>query len=214
VCRDCGGKKRYTDQYGFTHPGCRLCSSSGVVKLQFIETTIDAACLVWFSPTGYRHSTSHFGAWREWPEQPAPNDWTPNQKGKDLTVDQTAESLMVIERYFPDRPKLRHIEWDYDYASVDDFSTYSLHVGRTDPECCVLCERRSDLIYGGHGCRAGRITWSAVVCNACRALYSEGVEIFRRCEARLPMDLITPHVAQWIKTHPVPPIRDKHDQPL
>ena len=199
VCRDCGGKKRYTDQFGYTHDGCRLCSSSGIVKLRFIETTIECAGIRWHSPTGYRHDTAHFGEWQTWSEEPVADGWMPNQKGKDLTPDETATSLMAVESYFSARPRLRTVYWDYACEPVDDFTNYRLHLGRTDPERCCLCGRSEELLTFGIGCSVGRIEWTAIACKTCQALWP-GVEIHRRCEVNVPQELLTLAVREWIRT--------------
>lgn len=199
VCRDCGGRKRYTDQYGYTHDGCRLCSSSGCVKLRFVETTIECASIRWHSPTEYRHDTKYFGDWRTWPEERVSDDWMPNQKGRDLTPDEAATSLMAVEVYFPTRPGKRTVYWDFACEPVDDFTHYKLHLGKTDPERCCLCLRCEALSTCGIGCSVGRIEWTAVVCKTCQALWP-GVEIFRRCEVNVPQELLTPAVREWIRT--------------
>ncbi len=207
MCRDCQGKKRYTDQYGFTHDHCNLCSSTGSVKLRFISTVIEAAGIRWYSPTGWRYPTSHFPSdWEKWPEQ-SPGDWTPNQPGNELTPDEAAESLIAVETFFPERPRARYVSYDY-YAGgeIDDFATYGLHIGETMPGICCLCINAPPLNYG-FCCNQGRLHWTAHVCGDCRDLWPEAA-VLKRCSLNVPNELLTPHVIVWRDTHPSSPPRN------
>jgi hypothetical protein len=206
TCRDCGGTKRYTDHNGYTHAGCRLCSSTGKVHLRFIDTTIRAYS--WLSPVGgWRDRDTHFGKWQEWPELPLPDDWKPNLPGRDMTASEIAVSMMAIEDLFPARPSQRWVSFDswYDDGTyTDDFATYAINVGRQPETGCMLCYQ--PIADEANRCRCtlsnGRIQWTATICDGCYVYHGE--DRWERVKATGCSELLTPEIVEWIKRHPEP----------
>ena len=218
-CRDCGGTGRYCDCNGYTHDHCYRCHNSGKVSLGFVETviSIDAvgalapsadlfgkASIVWHTPID---RAGAFAADRhDWPVDEC-GDWSPHQKGKDLTPDELACHLMLVEASFRRRPQVVY----HDFGHEDPYAEYSIRIGETDPSECALCAGANDAIkHGGYGARSGRIVWTAYACEQCRHVYSRhgSTYIFHLLSKRVPTHLITPAIRQWIDTHPAPPKRE------
>lgn len=193
-CNRCGGSGRYTDQYGYTHDGCRHCSSSGTAHLRFVETALPGA--LWLTPE--REAWSFMG-WREIEELPQTTEnWQVNQVGKDLTPPEVADHLNEIEAFFPKRPPAQQGE----YGSFDIYGTYRLWVGETSPASCFLCRQHMEEPYGGHAIVTGRLHWNARICRACDAQY-KGADVFSALSVRMPSEFITPEISRWIERHPV-----------
>lgn len=198
TCRDCGGSRRYTDWSGYTHPHCRRCSSTGSVRLEFIETEI----------AGVRWHTPRESAWPafwslsefDFTRAPQALDWHPHADGIDLQLDDAIASLLVLERSDLEKPGRRWQGAEDWGGYVDDFAEYTIRIGRTDERACSLCGGAADP-GGWFGATLGRVEWTANACKVCSSLW--GPIIFQKLkDAGPPHALITPNVAEWISTHP------------
>lgn len=214
TCRDCNGKKRYTDQYGFEHSGCRACLSTGIATLRFVETSIELAGekFDWHSPYDYR---SNFACRvvREMDEAVRNSyvlvrggeDWQPNQRGRDLTVDDAAKYLLALESEHASNPARTYrsgYDWEFGRAALD-YDDYSLDLGRVSTGKCRLCEKEiSDPQVGWYHVCDRRIRWIAQACNRCRDKYRDR-SVFEKLSysKHFPTELITPNVALWIQKH-------------
>jgi hypothetical protein len=206
-CIDCNGKGRYTDYNGYTHPHCRKCYSTGSVKLQFIESTIAAASIVWHSPERDCYDFLPIG-WLEWPEESA-GDWAPHQPGKDLTADELAKHLLEVEGFFPNKP--RRYFWDDYYGGGSyyyPFEDYEIYVGDSCDLGCVICGNQENVRQGGYGVHTRRLSWTAHICEPCHVRYEkswgkESTYIFRVLAEHFPEVWWTPALRQWDEMHPV-----------
>lgn len=94
-CRDCDGTGRYVDDYGYKHDRCWKCSSTGWVRLKFIETLVDIRWKVvrWHTPVEHYPINEHKDE-----EHYSYHDtrWQPNQPGKDLAPWEVAKYLNVL----------------------------------------------------------------------------------------------------------------------
>lgn len=206
-CIDCNGTRRYTDYNGYTHPHCRKCYSTGSVKLQFIESTIAPASIVWHSPE--RDSFDFLpSGWREWPEESA-GDWAPHQPGKDLTADELAKHLLEVEEFFPNRPPRYYSEYDYGCGSYYyPFEDYTIYVGDSVELGCVMCGHQEQMCKFGHGVATRRLSWTAHICDPCNARYERSwgkhsARIFQILAGHFPEAWWTPALHLWDEMHPV-----------
>jgi hypothetical protein len=116
-----------------------------------------------------------------------------------LTPSQVAEHLNAIEAFFPKRPE----PYWHEYGQSDPYAIYTIWIGATPSERCHLCATSiEDRIYGGHVVRTGRVMWNARICKACD---TKDARIFLELSVRMPPDLVTPQIAEWIARHPVQP---------
>lgn len=173
TCRDCGGAKVYTDSYGHTWPHCRKCNSTGKHRLTFLVSKIG----------GYTWHTPWDKAWAlrtpdgMYERAELSTDWEPNQKGIDLTVEQVAAHLNVLEPLLLHRAGSRWIRYDYDFSGdCAKNDRYKLDLGRGPHRCefCGLYPNPETASGGGswHGCSRDWITWSAWACDPCKSLYA------------------------------------------
>lgn len=201
-CRDCGGSGKYVDSYGEKWPHCRRCSSSGRVKLRFIESTLDG--FIWHTPVDHAYSFMIERTW-EMPEHPAV-DWHVHQVGRDLDIDTVADHLLAVEAHFP-RKTPRY--YAYDGCEFDPHNTYTLYAGESDPSTCVLCTGamiESEGKYPHRLCvSTGRVQWSTTICDACytAANATSAANVFKAAAARFPESLWTPALRHWAACHPV-----------
>lgn len=213
-CIDCGGKGRYTDYNGYTHPHCRKCSSSGKAKLLFIESTIATTletpfqqCITWHSPERDCWDFLPVG-WREWPEQSA-GDWAPHQKGKDLTADALAKHLLEVEAFFPNQP--RPYYWDDNDGcgtTYYPFEDYTIYVGDSRDLGCLLCANTDGLREWGYGVQTRRLSWTAHICEACDTRHEKSwgktsTRIYAALANHFPEVWWTPALRTWDEMHPV-----------
>lgn len=208
-CIDCGGRGRYTDYNGHTHPHCRKCGSTGSVKLSFIESTIAMVSIVWHSPERECWDFLPLG-WREWPEESA-GDWAPHRPGKDLTADEQAKHLLEVESFFPNTPQ--RFYWE-DYYSCGSgtyfypFEDYTIYVGDSMDLGCAMCGRQDQMRPCGYGVTTRRLSWTAHVCEPCRSRYEKSWGknsgyIFKVLADHFPEAWWTPSLRQWDEMHPV-----------
>jgi hypothetical protein len=173
TCRDCGGSGRYTDSYGERFPHCRKCDNTGKHRLTFLVSTISE--YTWHTPWDktwglstpddmYRFATLS-------------TDWEPNQKGVDLTTEQVAAHLNVLEPLLFDKAGSRSI-WSYrdEYHNEAKNNRYKIDLGR-GPERCEFCgcTPNPETASGGgswHGCTRDWVTWSAWACDVCKSLFA------------------------------------------
>lgn len=172
TCRDCGGCGRYTDSYGYEWPHCRKCSSTGKHRLTFLVSKIGG--YTWHTPWDKVNIPTPEGMYQF---AELSTDWEPNQKGIDLTVEQVAAHLNVLEPLLLHRAGSRWISWNYGEDGGDARNDrYKLDLGR-GPHRCEFCGREPNpqTASGGgswHGCSRDWITWSAWACDPCKALYA------------------------------------------
>lgn len=206
TCRDCGGSKRYTDSMGYEHPHCRKCSSTGMVRLEFLDTCVD----------GFRWHTPRERTWSLrlpedlWKSASLSCDWEPNAKGRDLEPWEVAGCLNVLEKEMPNVPNGHSTGNDWDGFGWKNHKQYRLYVGQ-QPEACEFCGRFD--AHRFHPCR-GSIEWTAFACDACRGMFAtanvwsdiehkyvpsggNGKSIFD--EFKMPMQLLThPEILKWL----------------
>ncbi len=195
TCRDCRGSKRYTNSLGHTYDWCRKCDSTGTVTLRFLVTTIH----------GFTWHTPERETWRIrlnlpedfWQRSELSVDWEPNQKGIDLTTDQVAQWLNVLEAEYPNVPTGHMGHWDDDDDYLDH-KKYRLYLGKTR-EVCAFCNGERDEVVGSyyHVMRP-LVEWSAWCCDTCRVLRKAFVgSIFDLFP--IPVDLIQfPEITKWL----------------
>lgn len=198
-CRDCGGSGKYEDRYGYTHDHCFACCNTGTARLEFIETMI-ADRLRWHTPLQK--------AWNYVPgyssmEVEEVTDWQPNEgTGLELEADEAARLLNLVEGALAKGnkyPRGSLYDGGYSYGEADDFNSYTLWIGETSKDSCVLCggtcERYS------HGVAFGRLQWSANACSDCRQKFSNG-GIWPELKRRIPQELLNqPNVREWARRH-------------
>lgn len=206
-CRQCHGTGDYDDSMGYHWHHCRACDSTGRVSLRFLETTIGGR-FRWHTPSmrvpwevSDRISPpnpDNLPRLRYWWEDAQPvDDWTPNQPGKDLTIEEHAELLCIAETTFIDRPRTsyRVRGWDDD-ARVDAPFNYRLYVGEL-PRVCFRCGSQ-DVPVGG--CRTSRctISWNVHACKACEADLGSAIwDAFPYPDALLA----PPSIQRWREMH-------------
>lgn len=176
-CRDCGATGKYIDQYGRNHGHCWKCDSTGTVRLDFLETTIE----------GFKWHTPRDKTWRingitneDWVAAPCvTEDWKPNAKGRDMEPWEVAECLNICEVSLPN-PGTRMIWEGRDYCGDSDNGKYKLFVGRSE-QVCEFCKRpavqkgdKPGLMDGSmHHVSRGNIEWSAWACESCQGLFAK-----------------------------------------
>lgn len=195
-CRDCGGSGCYTDYNGYTHDHCWACSSSGDVKLRFVESMIYGS-YVWHTPI--RDAYTFLSRAHELPEHPV-DDWTVHQKGNDLTPSRVAAAMNAIEDVITRRPTWRG-NWGQARTLHD---SYTLWVGETSRDVCLICGSTKAAPHYGHIVRTGRLHWSGAACRVCVDA-SKGGEIFDVLAGLMPQAFLTPEVRAWVERHPSPP---------
>jgi hypothetical protein len=198
TCIDCGGKRRYTDQNGYTHDHCWKCGSTGTVKLKFIESTLTAG-FIWHTPD--KEAWSIFGR-QLWDVEHEAGDWLPNQKGRDLAPDDVATHLMAVEDFFHERPQPYHSRDEWDYTTYRPHETYTLWAGDADRTLCGLCGTRENMRQHGFIVRTGRLHWRAALCMGCEQLHNADAKYFELLGQRMPESLLTPAVRRWAELHP------------
>lgn len=184
-CRSCNGTGVFTHEYCYgseadTSP-CRTCSRSGVVRLDFVETRIWLeAPICWHSP---RHS---------FPLSPYvlgvetnPGEWTPNQPGREMTPDEAARDLLLIDEQWPVS------RW---VSFHDRF--YELYIGES-VETCAHCG--VGILPGDHRCGSHRsnVGFTFAACDRCRkAMTTEAL-----FNVQVPQQLIDtqPNVQAWMR---------------
>lgn len=162
-CRGCGGTGRYVDSCGYEFDHCYDCHNTGRVTLYFIET--EFGCGVrWHTPREKFPYGLFPSDWRYDDEAFEETNWTPNQPGKDLTLEEVCRRLNIVETYFTERPKPHHWTADWGSGTRDD-AKYMLHVGETDSRKCAFCDRTPK---PHRWCaRRGRFGWHDHCCEEC-----------------------------------------------
>lgn len=191
-CRDCGGSRCYTDMNGYTHDHCWKCSSTGRVTLRFIESTIRGTT-VWHTPITdaytFIRDTSEM---KEYPVL----DWKVHMPGIDMTPSEVATALCDVEMVFTTRP--RDI---YDYHTRSLHDTYTIWIGETPRDSCLICGNTRGAPHCCHILRTGRLHWGGSVCKKCREV-DDGSELRDALARLLPDSLITPAIRVWVERHP------------
>lgn len=204
-CRDCGGSGRYTDGNGYTHDHCWDCANKGRVKLRFIESTLPGP-ITWHSPERDSWSFTRLST-AEMTEH-AVADWTVHQKGNDLTPAQVAANMNAIEAVFTNRPRDA-----YNYQERSLHHTYTIYVGCSESDVCLICGGPSDRKYRGHLVRTGRLHWHGTACKKCDE-QAHGAEIFETLSRLMPAEFLTPEVRAWAERHPAPPEKKLEPSPV
>lgn len=195
TCRDCGGSRRYTDSYGYTHDHCWLCGSTGSVGLRFVESTLPGG-IIWNTPErdDFRRGVGQEVATRV--ETPIVH-----QVGKDLTPSEVAANMNAIESVITVQPPRVTEYYGTDYLP---HHTYQLWIGESSRDTCLICGSHEGAPFHGYGARTGRLCWTGSVCLKCQA-QANGVEIFDVLARLLPAELLTPEITEWAARHPAPP---------
>lgn len=207
-CRDCGGTGRYDADGHGERDHCWACGNTGTAKLRFYETRFLELSLRWHTP---RDRFPWLGIDNPAAPEP-PGDWSPNQRGKDLTPSEAAELLLIAEGWYRQYgPHRRSI------ANEENLQ-YKLYVGNEPEDRCSLCdgprEFRLDYPEWREGSNLmvtrGRIAWTAHTCNACDAKQWATSSVWdgtryvpngpcRFAACPLPASLITPQIRRWIE---------------
>lgn len=169
-CHDCGGTGRYyhhgSDR---TFPHCYKCNSTGMARLEFIETEIqvgqtDASMIRWHTPVREWWNIREVPKTEQLPEsQPTP--WEPNQEGKCMEPYEVAQCFNEAETFFKERPAPYTGDW-YCSGYYYDFD-YSLYLGESDPKYCDLCGKETNGEPRRHGCHRDLMAWTAIACVEC-----------------------------------------------
>jgi hypothetical protein len=204
-CRDCSGTGQF---YHFnsdtTFDHCYRCANSGKLILYFVETRIATSSDLWCWPSWTWHTPEDQWPreWRDWlpNEFPRPTGLTTDAPGKDLTPSQVAAHLNTAEEFFPQRPPLRAIHFEYQTEHRDDFD-YCLWVGRLNRHC-VFCGAENAPVkddeksYGSHHLRRGKVEWGAYACPDCK----NKEDVWNRFP--LPQSLLRDEAVQtWMQRH-------------
>ncbi len=185
-CRDCGGSGKYVDSYGAKFDHCWRCSNTGFVRLEFVESQV-AEGIVWHSPRAKAWDLPIAGT-RNFVEV----DWDVNKPGRDLTPDEAARHLLVIDEAWPPRYRNLH-KHCWEYCECTDI--YSLYIGEWK-EYCAHC-RAPEPKHRFHK-RAGRVECTLLACEECYAA-KRGLDLF---EAAIPLEMYQPpNVMAWINVN-------------
>ena len=188
TCRGCRGTGKYTDSYGEKWPHCRACGSTGRVALLFVQTVIVEAGLTWHTPWMkfyirglHKHPPHDLNRLLF-------DEWSVNQKGREMTPDEVARDLNTVETFWTNRPSEYHTDWG---GPFDDFK-YAIFVGET-PQKCSLCGDASEPY--GYRVRRGFVEWTDHACKSC------GNPSSRTAFDRFPVPnyLITENVQKFIE---------------
>lgn len=124
-CRTCEGTGKWTDWNSMWgrdpneepyREGCRRCSGSGTVNLDFHECNV--ANRFWFHHP-HDHTTPFTGDQINW-LRPWPTDWKPNQPAVTLPCEQGASMLELLKRrYWKDQPAYVHDIYAYMHVPSD-----------------------------------------------------------------------------------------------
>lgn len=156
-CRDCDGSGRYLSSYGNRKLNCYPCNSTGLVRLEFIESSLPGG-ITWHTP---RQEWQAIAPGLLSQQAPMPvMDWQPNQTGKDLSIVEAANALNLAEVFFPDRPSITTSPFGYCYIF-----DYKFWLGRIEGSDCRLCGREGEL--NTFVCSRDLFTWHDRACNAC-----------------------------------------------
>lgn len=183
-CRDCGGSGKYDDGYRkFDH--CYRCFNKGMVRLEFVESNI-ADRFRWHSPRSESYS---FAPAQMGEISFAATDWDVNKAGKDLTPDEAAKHLLVIDAAWP----------PYRYGDCRQYCEctghYHLYVGRVD-KACAHCGSMavSERCHKTHG----RVEFTFGICADCR----KSLTTDQQWAVCLPLELIQPaNIMAWVNAN-------------
>jgi hypothetical protein len=163
-CRTCGGSGIYMDRCfsdeSLWQEDCRTCRATGTVRLDFYESTLENG-VVFHTPhmkapcaltnlafKTYNLADDDLSKYLKLYESAVcvTDEWQPNQIGHDLTPEQVADALNIIETAFfgsefPTVYTIRH--WSYDR----EFFYYQLPLGRLDARC-VYCGQSAPQVKG------------------------------------------------------------------
>lgn len=188
-CRDCGGTGKYEDSWGRKFDHCYRCCSAGQVRLEFIESHLTEN-ICWHTPRERAYELWNAAdSELSW----ASSDWGgPNQAGRDLTPDEAAKHLLVIDQAWPVRYPNSH---GHCFEHCDCTDRYSLYLGRWNHYCahCKGLEPK----YGFHK-RVGRVEFMLEACKEC---YEKrpGLELF---DAPMPWEMIQPpNIMAWVNAN-------------
>lgn len=181
----------YMDWDGFPRGTCYTCNGSSKVTLKFAETTI-ADRWTWHSPL-------HCSSWLGWPMDDLPfeeaQDWTVNQPGRNLDVEEAVRNLNIVEEFWPQWRKhspyeIGREEWDSHRYYIFN---YSINVGRGEG-VCVFCKRGPTT--GHHHTRLPGLTYIFQVCEGC-----SGAEKVWDQLALVPLPPLSSEIEKWVTRH-------------
>ena len=184
-CRDCGGSGRYCDSYGCQHDHCWRCGSRGRTSLHFVWTWIEEAAILWHTPRDKfwipgKHTPLYSLA--VWDDR-----WGVNQPGLEMTVEEVARDLNIVEAFWPRRPGEHHTDW----GTFDVFH-YTLNLGDVERDRCAICGGEANPNYRCH-VRRGWFEFSDVACKRCHD--QKGIEVFNLFP--FPVHIVGPHAREW-----------------
>lgn len=187
-CRD----GQYIDWEGNPRGQCYKCKN-GIAKLLFVETSI-AGRWKWHTPLDYT-------SWLGWPIGdlvPEPvTDWTPGREGVELSIDEGARHLNVVEEYWPQWKSEKPYSMSRDeYDSTHYYLfKYSLDLGTIgDPDVCFLCGTAAEYCCSTV-CAPGLETrWPT--CRPC----GERKDVWDIIHGK-PLPELSPSVNEWRERH-------------
>lgn len=199
TCRGCSGAGKYVDSYGHTWPHCHACGSTGRHYLYFVETRIQCG------PTWHTPWIKFYVPGKQPPFElfRVELDWQPNQKGHDLSPDELARNLNIVESFWTKRPDDYWTDWGGPFNHFN----YKLYVGAT-PNRCSFCgleapEDEGWRVIGSFGVSRGRIQWQDHACHECEDKRKNGLRsIFEQFP--VPQSLTSfPNIQLWMERNNV-----------
>lgn len=208
---------------------CRRCSTTGKVRLQFLETTFPDGH-VWHHPwqvnelgfVGWEIARSIWGivewaqdgsggyytpdpAWeggiRPLSWEPA-ETWSPRLPAERLPIAELAPLLNTVESWMATSAAGGWLR----SSALHQMARYRLDIGRADGPCCLCGAAPTHGL--GFMPRELRLHWSRPVCDGHRDMHP------RNWPQSLPEELVTPAIRTWL-AHPArkePPPRDGDDR--
>lgn len=205
TCRDCRGTGRYENSYGDKWPHCRKCSNTGVVHLEFVETSIPLAegIVRWHSPMrGYPYSDETYVAYanriRARPLAFA-TTWRPNLPARALEVESVASALTTVEAWWWGAP-----DGFFSGGAVPAYTKDIYAASLLDPvldlgravAVCRSCKKKESAVKGAwYHQSTYPVEWSAFCCDSCRTRVFED----KFPHFVVPEKLTPPPVIEWMK---------------
>lgn len=189
-CRGCEGTGRYIDSWGNRFNHHWECGSLGRQRLEFVQTSIQNGP-TWHSPWNTFYISGFRGP--DWQLAIADQSWRPNQPGIDMTPDEVARDLNLLETTFTKRPGDYYTDWGGPWNHF----RYSLYIGNTGEPVrrCSFCGIQLSDRACGFGVNRDGLEWTDYACDPCQKKVGGGLAVFGAFP--VPAQLVTPAIQAW-----------------
>ena len=184
----------YFDWDGQSRGQCYHCNGRGEASLKFVETTL-ADRFVWHTPLDY-------SSWHGWPMRdltPVPAEgWLPGREGVELSLEEAARHLNVVENHWQQWREEKPYSLDYDeYDSTRYYNfNYSLELPREEGPCALCGSADEEEANNCSVTFPPGLELTRRVCRVCKHLPNLWEKLYD-----VPLPTLAPEVRDWRERH-------------